>query len=130
MEFYYIRYKTYHNDTLINSTSGSTILTDVEPQDNTIYLNWENLEKYYSEDGFFYPFEIWNFKKGRRISFWSGHLFPRNKDERDVKEWREELNVRIEVTYKKFKPSIEDVLKWHNVDKAIAYLNEKGLKIK
>ena len=48
---------------------------------------------------------------------------------KNVKEWKEELNIRIETTYKEFSPCIADVLKWHDIENAIAYLNERGLKI-
>lgn len=128
MKFYHVYNTTYHNNTCIG-TYVSTILTDKEPKTETILLTWDNLEEYYNRNFMFCKFNIWNFKKGRRVSFFTDTFLFAKKDERDVKEWKEELNIRIETTYKEFNPSIAEVLKYYDTEKAIAYLNEKGLKI-
>lgn len=52
MNFYYVHYTTYHNDTCIGTTTG-TILTNEEPKEETILLNWDNLKEYYHNHGFF-----------------------------------------------------------------------------
>lgn len=127
MKFYYVYNTTYHNDTRIGTCIGEILVNEV-PKAKTTILTWENLEENYHKNGLCYKFNIWNFKKGRRVSFFLDKFFPK-KDERDVKEWKEELNIRIETTYKEFNPCIADVLKWHETEKAIAYLNERGLKI-
>ena len=127
MKFYYAYHTTYHNDTRIG-TNISKILVDEEPKAETTVLTWENLEEYYRENGLFCKFNIWNFKKGRKVSFFIDSFFLK-KDERDVKEWKEELNISIKTTYREYNPCIADVLKWHDAEKAIAYLNERGLKI-
>ena len=127
MKFYYVYNTTYHNNTRIG-TCISKMLTSDEPKATTTLLTWDNLEEYYHKHGLSCKFNIWNFKKGRRVSFFIDTFFPK-KDERDVKEWKEELNIRIETTYREFNPSVAEVLKWHDAEKAIAYLNEKGLKI-
>lgn len=124
MKFYYVYNTTYHNDTRIG-TCISKILVNEVPKAKTTILTWDNLEENYRKNGLLYKFNIWNCKKGRRVSFFLDTLFC----EKDVKEWKEELNIRIETTYKEFSPCIADVLKWHDIENAIAYLNEKGLKI-
>lgn len=124
MKFYYVYNTTYHNDTRIG-TCVSKILVNEVPNAKTTILTWDNLEENYRKNGLLYKFNIWNCKKGRRVSFFLDTLFC----EKDVKEWKEELNIRIETTYKEFSPCIADVLKWHDIENAIAYLNERGLKI-
>ena len=124
MKFYYVYNTTYHNDTRIG-TCVSKILVNEVPKAKTTILTWDNLEENYRKNGLLYKFNIWNCKKGRRVSFFPDTLFC----EKDVKEWKEELNIRIETTYKEFSPCIADVLKWHDIENAIAYLNERGLKI-
>ena len=124
MKFYYVYNTTYHNDTRIG-TCISKILVNEAPKAKTTILTWDNLEENYRKNGLLYKFNIWNCKKGRRVSFFLDSLVY----EKDVKEWKEELNIRIETTYKEFSPCIADVLKWHDIENAIAYLNERGLKI-
>ena len=124
MKFYYVYNTTYHNDTRIG-TCISKILVNEVPKAKTTILTWDNLEENYRKNGLLYKFNIWNCKKGRRVSFFLDTLVY----EKDVKEWKEELNIRIETTYKEFSPCIADVLKWHDIENAIAYLNERGLKI-
>ena len=53
------------------------------------------------------------------------------KNHRDVKEWKEkEIDIEIKYEYKEVDHvSINDVLKWSNIEKAIQYLNERGLTI-
>ena len=127
MKFYYVYYTTYHNGTCIGTDVGK-ILTDEEPKEEAIELTWQTLNDWYKKNGVFCMFNIWHFNKGRRVSFFHEGLFPK-KNERDIKEWKEELNIKIKVTYKEFCPCIAEVLKWHESEKAIIYLNEKGLKI-
>ena len=124
MKFYYVYTTTYHNDTRIGTCIGK-ILVNEAPKAKTTILTWDNLEENYRKNGLLYKFNIWNCKKGRRVSFFLDTLFC----EKDVKEWKEELNIHIETTYKEFSPCIADVLKWHDIENAIAYLNERGLKI-
>ena len=129
MEFYYVHYTTYHNDTQIGTKIGKALI-DGNPEDREIAITWDNVDEYYRNSGGMYRFNIWKTKKGRRVSFFIDDLFPGFKDRRDVKEWKEELNIRIKISYRKYTPSIEDVLEWHNAEDAIKYLKEKGLSIK
>lgn len=125
MKFYYRYVATYHNDTRIGCSIGK-VLTDEEPQPETHFLNWGSLEEMYKAFGMACKFNIWNCKKGRRVSFFTDSFFPK-KDEWDVKEWKHPaLNIRLEVSYREFTPSISEVLKWHDAEQAINYLLEIG----
>ncbi len=128
MKFYNVFVTTYHNGIEIGTTMGRT-LTDKEVNTESYTLTWDNLDKMYKKFGFECKFNIWKFKKGRRVSFFTNGIIP-HKHERDVKEWKNKnLDIVIKVTYKERKASIDEMLKWHDAEKAIAYLNEKGLKI-
>ena len=128
MKFYYSYATTYHHGKEIGTIVGK-MLTDKEVSTEVYNITWENIETMYQQLGLECKFNVWNFKKGRRVSFFTENFIPR-KYERDVKEWKEkDLNITVEITYKEWKPSIAEVLKWHDTEKAIIYLNERGLKI-
>ena len=88
------------------------------------YLTWENLSDKYYNHGFNYNFTIYTFKKGRVVSFFNFSLF--NKITWDIFEWKNEpLDLVVAYEYKKFTPSLEEIYKWHDADKAIQYLEER-----
>lgn len=128
MKFYYCYYTIYHNGTRINSRHGKC-LYDTKPFDKTIPITWRNLNEIYQSLDFLPNFIILNMKKGRVISFFHDKLFPAGNF-RDVKEWKHpNLNILLKITYAEYTPSIAEVLKWHDQEKAIAYLRERGLNI-
>ena len=125
MEFYRVTQTTLHNNTFIGNTIGIALLAE-EPQPVEIKITWDNLQEIYSH--YNCKFNIWNTKRGKRVSFFVDDILPHFKDKRDVKEWKQiDLNITLKVTYRKFTPSLEEVIKWHNAEQAIAYLKEKGL---
>jgi len=128
MEFYNHYTTTYHNGVEVASKMCGTMLSEDTPENRTDELTWDNLDEYYHENGLALPFNVWNCKKGRLVSFFNGSLF--NKNTHDIKEWKTPLNITVKHEYKKkLGVSIDYVLKWYDVDKAIKYLNEHGLKI-
>lgn len=130
LKFYSVVYKTYNNGTYIDTDYAKTLKEENEVKDDLVFINWDNLSEMYHKYSLALPFNIWNFKKGRLISFFVGNPFK--KDFRDIKEWKTKLNIMINIEYKDISnsTSIEEVLKWHDAEKAIQYLNERGLKIK
>ena len=130
LKFYSIAYKTYHNGTYIDTHYGKTLAEESEVKDDIVLINWDNLSEMYHKYSLSLPFNIWNFKKGRLVSFFVGNPFK--KDFRDIKEWKTKLDIVVKVEYTDISSStsIEDVLKWHEAEKAIQYLNERNLKIK
>jgi hypothetical protein len=121
MKFYRINYITRHNGTYIGD-EVATILTNEEMQNKIIHLTWDNLKEFYHNNGLSCSFNIWNFKKGRLVSFFS-HKLP-FKDYADIKEWKKPLNIDIEVKYREYRPSIDEVLKWYDAKKAKEYLEQ------
>ena len=130
LDFYSIRYDTYHNEAKVGAgyAQGLFTETEVESANKELIITWDNLDDFYQINGIFLPFNVWNFKRGRVISFFEGAFT--NKNKHDIKEWKEPTNLTVRLTYVKQRyVSIEDALKWDNVDKAIQYLKEKGLSV-
>lgn len=126
MKFYHTYATTYHHGKEIGTTVGK-MLTDQKVDTEVYNITWDNISEMYQKLGLECSFNVWNLKKGRRVSFFTENIIPR-KHERDVKEWKEkDLDIVVKITYSEWKPSIEQVLKWHDTEKAIAYLKEKGL---
>lgn len=130
LKFYSIAYKTYNNGTYIDTHYAKTLKEESEVKDELIFIDWNNLSEMYHKYSLSLPFNIWNFKRGRLVSFFVGNPFK--KDFRDVKEWKTKLDIEIKIEYKDISNSmsIEEILKWHDAEKAIQYLNERNLKIK
>ena len=130
LKFYSIAYKTYNNGTYIDTHYATTLKEESEIKNDLVFINWDNLSEMYHKYNLSLPFNIWNFKKGRLVSFFVDNPFKKNF--RDVKEWKTKLDITVKIEYIDVSNSmsIEDVLKWHDAEKAIQYLNERNLKIK
>ena len=130
LKFYSIAYKTYNNGTYIDTHYATTLKEESETKNDLVFINWDNLSEMYHKYNLSLPFNIWNFKKGRLVSFFVDNPFK--KGFRDVKEWKTKLDIMVKIEYTDVSNSmsIEDVLKWHDAEKAIQYLNERNLKIK
>ena len=130
LKFYAIHYKTYNNGTYIDTHYAETLKEEGAVKDETIQINWDNLSEVRRKYSLSLPFTVYNFRRGRLVSFLVGNPFK--KDFRDIKEWKTKLNIKLKIEYIDISNSmsIEEVLKWHDAEKAIQYLNERNLKIK
>ena len=130
LKFYSIAYKTYNNGTYIDTHYATTLKEESETKNDLVFINWDNLSEMYHKYNLSLPFNIWNFKKGRLVSFFVDNPFKKNF--RDVKEWKTKLDIMVKIEYTDISNSmsIDEVLKWHDAEKAIQYLNERNLKIK
>lgn len=123
LKFYNIKIKFYNkNGDLIDYYNNGMILTEKEPENHVDIITWDNLTEYYVKHCHELPFSLWNFKKGRQISFfrWAS---------RDLKEWKDELYITAHYEYVETNPSIQYILNWSNGAAAIQYLCERGLNI-
>ena len=130
LKFYECYATTYYNGEKIGTKDcGIYVEEENSVQNHTEKLTWENLTEKYQKAGICYKFTIINLKKGRKIYFFDDYY---ERCFRSIKEWKtKELNIEIKYEYKENKYiSINDVLKLHDVEKAIQYLNERGLTIK
>ena len=115
MKYYRCCAETYHNGKLIGAQNGGGRLTEKElPAKEKFILTWENLSEMYNKLDLLCDFNVWNFKKGRRVSFFGCRLFDKNTW--DIKEWKEELNVEVKVYYLKRNATVED----------LKYFDERG----
>ena len=130
LKFYSIAYKTYNNGTYIGTDYATTLKEESETKNDLVFINWDNLSEMYHKYSLSLPFNIWNFKRGRLVSFFVDNPFKKNF--RDVKEWKTKLDIMVKIEYTDISNSmsIDEVLKWHDAEKAIQYLNERNLKIK
>ena len=124
MKYYRCWAETYHNGKLIGAQSGGGRLTEKElPAEEKFTLTWENLSEMYNKLDLLCNFNVWNFKKGRRVSFLGCKLFDKNTW--DIKEWKEELNVEVKVYYFERNATVED-LKHFDAVQVKKYLDERG----
>ena len=123
MKYYTTYAETYHNGKLVGVQDGGHCLTEEElPKEEVFTITWENLSQMYQDLNLLCDFNIWNFKKGRRVSFFDGKLFDKNTW--DVKEWKEELNIEVRVYHTERNASFED-LKHFDAVKVKKYLDER-----
>lgn len=125
LEYYVINTSTFHNGELIDSDFGGyTLCEAVEKETEEIEVTWENLESVYPTIGMSCGFNVWNSKRGQRVSFFNGNPFKKNF--RDVKEWKKPLNIRFVINYRKIEhPTVKNLEKFDAV-KVQKYLAERA----
>ena len=123
LKYYHVTYRTFVNDKKLIPYSGTTIQEEEAAQDKKFLLNWNNVEEISERLGIYLGFSIWKTRKGRVIDF-----FGKAKS---IKEWKsKELNLKFEIHFKEMpSPSIAEILKYSDGEKAIRYLNQLGLKL-
>lgn len=72
LRFYHVYYSTYHNGVKIGTEYGWHCYAEA-PKEEDIQITWDNLEEMYHKYSLCFKFNIWNFKRGRRISFFHDH---------------------------------------------------------
>ena len=126
LHYYRVLYTTYNNGVKVGNTSGFTIADESEVKEETIPITWENLEEVYYDYGLKLPFNYYNSKRGRVISFFEGAFCDKNR--RDIKEWKTpELNMKLIITYEVMPCSLNDIINYWDGEKAIQYLRERNL---
>lgn len=123
LKYYQVTYRTFVNDEKLIPYSGTTIQEEEAAQDKKFLLDWNNVEEISERLGIYLGFSIWKKKKGRVIDFFG--------KARSIKEWKtKELNLKFEIHFKEMSPpSIAEILKYSDGEKAIRYLNQLGLKL-
>lgn len=124
---FYRHYTTiYRSGKEIKTKYCGEFIAENQPEDFTEELTWKNLTEKYDKNGFNYPFNIWNLRRGRRVSFFNDFG---EKFEKDIKEWETPLNISVKHEYQLYNPSIEHIMKFPDGEKAIQYLVERGIAI-
>lgn len=133
LKFYHVKYTTIHNHTEIGVAMFSICIEESEkPELQNISINWSNLNEMEKKYFLGSRFVIHDFKKrGRAISFsrenWT--MEKRNDFKNVYEKSGKELNVVIQIEYTEYNPTINEVLKYGDGEKAIKYLVERGLSI-
>lgn len=126
LQYYRILYTTYKNGVNVGDSCGFAIVDENEAKEETIPITWENLKKVYWDYGCRLPFNIWNFKRGRVLSFFEGAFTDKNR--RNIKEWKTPaLDIKLVITYEVWRCSLNDILNYWDSEKAIQYLRERNL---
>ena len=126
LHYYQVLFTTYNNGVKVGNTSGFIIADENEVKEKTIPITWENLEEVYYNYGLNLPFNYWNFKHGRTISFFKGAFCDKNR--RDIHERKTPiLDMKLVIAYKVVPCSLNDILNYWDSEKAIQYLRERNL---
>lgn len=130
LNFYKTYVNTYRNGELISCQYLGEALTDTAPEPFKSEIVWDNLGVIWDKahGSFGLPFNVSHLKKGCVISF--DNWKPFDKNCKPIKEWKDkEIGMSIEIRHKLVEHSISDVLDWHDCNKAIQYLTERGLSV-
>lgn len=93
-------------------------------EEETINVNWDNFYEFYVKYWYGLSFHFEECRKGRKIKF--------NDIKKVIKEWETpNLNMTVKVIYQEADDifSINEILEYHNGEKAIRYLTERGVSI-
>ena len=124
MKFYIVNFYTYNNNELINIGRPGYSLIEETIKDKKYHINWKNLDEIYQEIGGLCGFNIFNFKKGRRVSFFNSKIF--DKKSRDVKEWKYDLNIDFIISYREIESPTMEMLNKMDAIKVKKYLDERS----
>lgn len=117
-------YREYYLDgkRLIKTYYGYCI--DENKEEETIDVNWNDLDDLYTRYWYSFSFHFEKCRKGRKIKF--------NDIKKVIKEWKTpNLNMTVKVIYQEADDifSINEILEYHNGEKAIRYLVERGVSL-
>ena len=125
IDYYRAKCTTYVNGKEKSINSFCSLFTEEQIQNKEIKITWENLDKVYYKWGLVLPFNYYQFKKGRLISFFDGSLF--NKNNWDIKEWKQkELDIILKIQYEKEKITLRE-LQNYDVELVNQFLKDKKL---
>ena len=125
IDYYRAKCITYVNGKEKSIHSFYSLFTEEQIQNKEIKITWENLDKVYYKWGLVLPFNYYQFKKGRLISFFHGSLF--NKNNWDIKEWKQkELDIVLKIQYEKEKITLRE-LQNYDVELVNQFLKDKKL---
>lgn len=128
MKYYTVYYEVWNKGHLVNK-DYSFILADKEPTNKEVRLTWDNVLEIYQMYALVLGFNIWNAKKGLVVSFFTDKFFP-EPYEKSIKQWKESLDITFKIKYKEETPTLERIIKYHDGDKAIQYLKDRGITLK
>lgn len=124
--------KVYIDDKLIENFTSydeGNKMSENPPENVTYHINWDTLgDRSCIKELIGVPNRVSRFcgKKVIITDDTTSFLCPTIYK---FKEGRDELNIKIEMIWKQYIPTINEILKWHNGDQAIQYLKDRGLSV-
>lgn len=118
MRYYSVVFYTYDKNGKRIGVNDMCFMSEEVLNNKEIKITWDNLSEIYQEYGLFLPFNIWNLKKGRKVSFFT--FFSH-----DIKEWKQELNLTLVINYNEYNPPMSELLKYGNSEKVFQYVKER-----
>lgn len=125
LKFYCIHYATYYKGKEVAHRIAHCLCDESKVDNWRVKVTWDNLAELQKQIGdLSFGFTIWNFKRGRQLSF------PDSWPWQEPKEWKHtDPQVEIDCRWSERKVSIQDVMEWHDSEKAMQYLAERNLRI-
>lgn len=129
LKFYHVKCTTYVNGIDRGTNYGHKVLIEEESaKDYSVFATWENITEFYHNHALSSCFQLYNFKHGKYLSFEDFNPFKRYTW--DIAQWRHpETKIELKFHYVEVHPSINEVLHYHNGEKAMQYLLERGINI-
>lgn len=125
VDYYQVKCITYVNGKEESIHSFCGLFREEQIQIKEIKITWENLDKVYYKWGLVLPFNYYQFKKGRLISFYDDSPF--NKNYWGIKEWKQkELDIVLKIQYEKEKITLRQ-LQNYDVELVNQFLKDKKL---
>jgi len=101
------------------------VLLEKPPKSEEIKISWENLETAVPKKFLYaHDIKVHHHRKGRTLIYYPSDKFFG----KIIKENKEELSMTMVCQYRKAEISLKEILEYHDGEKVIKYLQERGLK--
>lgn len=101
------------------------VLLEKPPESEEIKISWENLETAVPKKFLYaHDIKVHHYRKGRTLIYYPSDKFFG----KIIKENKEELSMTMVYQYRKAEISLKEILEYHDGEKVIKYLQERGLK--
>lgn len=101
------------------------VLLEKPPESEEIEISWENLETAVPKKFLYaHDIKVHHHRKGRTLIYYPSDKFFG----KIIKENKEELSMTMVCQYRKAEISLKEILEYHDGEKVIKYLQERGLK--
>lgn len=115
----------------IFSMSTGKMMCEKAPKDQTVDVTWDNVSDVELKLGWRLPFSVHDGWRGRYIAFDSVYLAFSKDKPAPIKERKTPIpGIQVQIHWEETDPPIEEILQWHEGNKAIRYLAERGLNLK
>lgn len=124
LKYYVIYYTTYWRGKEMGVRTARAICDESKVDNWRVRFTWENLTELHEQIGLHCAFTVYEFRRGRLVSF--DTTWPWQ----EPKEWTgKELDIEVKAEWIERDVSIREVMEWHDSGKAIQYLKERGLTV-